>query len=102
MKILAASLFFVFSFAITECNQTPCYTDREVTKKIESVKLTCTSTGDLTLLEDKETGSRYSVCNASDYALKDSTEYIISGIVYKVKPNERWPGTPFEITKLKN
>lgn len=79
----------------------PCYTDREVTEEISSIIMTCKSQGEMVILENAEEGKRYSVCNSVDYSFQADGKYIVSGICYKIKPNERWPGTPFQITSLK-
>ena len=105
MKITLLSLFMVLILQIDDCNPSsnvePCFTDREVSEEIVDVEVECIKIGDEFYFSQKAQSKRYTICNAKDFDLKENVRYKISGICYEVKPNERWPGTPFQLTKLK-
>ena len=105
MKILLITLLSFFSMSISDCgNQVaadPCFTEREVTAEIENIDLKCLRTGEQNILENVSSKARYSVCNSASHTMEEGKSYVVSGKVYEIKPNERWPGTPLEITKVK-
>ena len=102
--------FFLIFSIFTECNYSKhsgleinkdnCFPDRAVTKSIEDITVTCIRVGDSIIFSQNNT--RYAACNADDMKIKEGAKYQISGKCYEIKPNERWPGTPFEITALKS
>ena len=111
MKLLTVIFALTYMLNINQCHNTdtaqvdqssePCYTDREKTEEISEVRMICMMLGDGVLLHiDGNKSKRYSVCNQTKYTFEEGKAYTISGICYKVKPNERWPGTPFQITSL--
>lgn len=79
----------------------PCYTDRESTVEVEAVKMSCVMQGERIVLIVNDQNERYSVCNHSEFEWDANDQYEISGICYEIKPNERWPGTPFQVTKAR-
>lgn len=105
MKVIIFSFFILLSF---ECEsvksksltQEPCFTDRKVTEEIANIKVTCIEMGDQFILQETDGPRRFAVCNELDDQLIDSLNYLVSGICYEIKPNERWPGTPFQVTKI--
>lgn len=96
---------FLILLQIANCNQDkpsidPCFTDRKITEQIKEAKMECISVNDDMIILKSETG-RYSVCNAEGKSIIKGEEYLISGQCFETLPNERWPGTPFQIIQLK-
>ncbi len=75
----------------------PCYSDRSVVEELDNLEMTCMLQGDGIILEIKEENKRFSVCNSDQFEWEADAKYMVSGKCYEIKPNERWPGTPFEI-----
>jgi hypothetical protein len=105
MKILFSSLVMSLLFSFATCGQKvamePCFTDRVITEKLESVLVKCLRTGEQHILVNEETNSRYAVCNSEEFEIKADLYYVISGTTYEMKPNERWPGTPLQLAIVK-
>ncbi len=77
-----------------------CYPDRAVEKEVIDETMTCKMIAGEMMLQ--ATSTRYIPCNIDSMELELGKEYKVSGKVYEIKPNERWAGTPFEITGIKN
>jgi len=106
MRFLFMSMFSLASLFISKCGSTtvtsePCFQDREVVDLVENMKVVCTTTEAFVLFQRQDNNERYSICNSEDFEIEKGASYTISGKKYETMPNERWPGTPFEITKLK-
>ncbi len=78
----------------------PCFTDREITSTLENIDLKCLEVGEQYVSVNEKNQARYSVCNSAQHLMRKGLKYTVSGVSYEIKPNERWPGTPFQITKL--
>lgn len=77
-----------------------CYPGRAVVEEVVDEIMTCKMIAGQMML--KTSSTRYIPCNIDSLNLVLEIDYKISGKVYEIKPNERWAGTPFEITGIKN
>lgn len=82
-------------------NSKTCYEDRKVTEEMENLMLTCMMIGEDYFLKNENGNKRYLVCNSDDVKLEVDKTYIVNGLIYEMKANERWPGTPFQLTSIK-
>ena len=79
-----------------------CHSDRETTEVIDNQKGTIMKVSEdmyLIALENSDNNTRYSPCNLDDKWKVADKKITFSGMVKEIFPNERWPGTPFVITK---
>jgi hypothetical protein len=82
------------------------YKDRATTEKVSNLEATVTYLNNegsiIVLVPMSDKTKRFAACNLPDVASKkDGTVVIISADIKEIKPNERWAGTPIELTKLK-
>ena len=100
MKIVLLSfgLLFLGQCGTQKAMVKPCYTDRKVNSNIKKMALECFRAGEDNILEDADTNVRYSACNSDEPPMKVGESYIVSGIAYEMKSNEKWPGIPLQIT----
>lgn len=105
INTISWSVFILLSSLMLECKSTiissdPCFTDRNVIDTITELKVSCKDIGN-TIVLYADDNKRFSVCNADAYQYEAGKHYLISGKTYEIKPNERWPGTPLEVTEIK-
>ena len=82
------------------------YKDRSTTEKLKEIEATITYLNNegtiIVLVPINDKTNRFVACNLPEIASKkDGTVVLISADVKEIKPNERWAGTPIEITFLK-
>ena len=104
MKILLFSIAISFMLGNTICSSAsltePCYSDRKVTEELLELPFTCMKIGEDFYLRSENGNKRYQVCNIDEHKITEGSSYVVSGQCYEMFPNERWPGTPFQITKI--
>ncbi|WP_235295722.1 hypothetical protein [Portibacter marinus] len=106
MRLFLMSMFSLATSFISDCGSEkvvnePCFTDRAVVETITNIVVECTSNEAFVLLQRTDGNERYSICNSDLFEIQEGMTYTISGKKYEMKPNERWPGAPLELTQLK-
>lgn len=80
--------------------------DRATVEKLSNIEATVTYLNNegsiVVIVPDADKTKRFVACNLpEEVSKKDGTSIILSGNVKEIKPNERWAGTPIEMTTLK-
>lgn len=100
--------FVILGLILTStCNRSStkvddCHSDRETTEVIDNQKGTILKMSDdmyLIVLENNDNSTHYSPCNLDGKWKVAGKKITFSGMVKQIFPNERWPGTPFVISK---
>ena len=104
MKMLLFSMALSFILGSSDCSSAalsePCYSDRKVTEELVDISLTSMKIGEDYYLRSENGNKRYQVCNRAKHSMNEGSSYVVSGLCYEIFANERWPGTPFQITKI--
>lgn len=104
-------LLFVLVLGQQKCKQpdssdksySDCHADRATTAEVKSQAGYISQINESTfvLILDEEPSTRYLPCKLTDVWSIDKKPVIVSGLVKAIHANERWPGTPFTITSIK-
>ncbi len=101
MSLLSFVSLFLSDCKTQSIEKATCFPDRSVVENIQDTEVRCITADEVILLEESESKRRFSVCNLKDNHFTAEQNYLVTGVVYETKPNERWPGSPFQVQEVK-